>query len=76
KLSDTVTIATWGFLGPQVAAAVLAVQKLFKKQIDAGTRVTYVVKGPWNNPVITKMIKGKVVDTEKETVEGAEAASQ
>ncbi|MEW6332386.1 MAG: YhdP family protein, partial [Pseudomonadota bacterium] len=33
KISDTVTIATWGVLGPQVAAAVLAVQKLFKKQI-------------------------------------------
>lgn len=76
KLSDTVTIATWGFLGPQVAAAVLAVQKLFKKQIAAGTRVTYVVKGPWDNPAITKMIKGKVVDTAKETVEDAEAARQ
>jgi uncharacterized protein (TIGR02099 family) len=76
KLSDTVTIATWGFLGPQVAAAVLAVQKIFKKQIAAGTRVTYVVKGPWDNPAITKMVKGKVVDTAKETVEDAEAARQ
>lgn len=76
KLSDTVTIATWGFLGPQVAAAVLAVQKLFKKQIAAGTRVTYVVKGPWKDPTITKMIKGKVVDTAKETAEGAEAESR
>ncbi|BAV33059.1 hypothetical protein SCL_0739 [Sulfuricaulis limicola] len=59
KISDTVTIATWGVLGPQVAAAVLAVQKLFKKQIAAGTRITYVVKGPWDNPVITKLVKGE-----------------
>ncbi|MGE5241226.1 MAG: YhdP family protein [Bacteroidota bacterium] len=59
KLSDTVTLATWGVLGPQVAAVVLAVQKIFKKQIAAGTRVTYTVKGPWDNPVITKSVKEK-----------------
>jgi len=76
KLSDTVTIATWGVLGPQVAAAVLAVQKIFKKQIAAGTRVTYVVKGPWDNPVITKLVKEKVADDSKETAGGDEAASQ
>lgn len=62
KISDTVTIATWGVLGPQVAAAVLAVQKIFKKQIAKGTRITYVVKGPWDNPVITKLVKGEAVD--------------
>jgi uncharacterized protein YhdP len=62
KISDTVTIATWGVLGPQVAAAVLAVQKIFKKQIAAGTRITYVVKGPWDNPVITKLVKGEAAD--------------
>lgn len=58
KLSDTLTLATWGVWGPQVAAVVLAVQKIFKKQISAGTRITYVVKGPWDNPVITKLVKG------------------
>jgi uncharacterized protein YhdP len=66
KISDTVTIATWGVLGPQVAAAVLAVQKIFKKQIAAGTRITYVVKGPWENPTITKLVKGDVTDAPKE----------
>jgi uncharacterized protein (TIGR02099 family) len=59
KLSDTVTLATWGVLGPQVAAVALAVQKIFKKQIAEGTRITYVVKGPWNDPVITKSVKEK-----------------
>ncbi|MBI5782261.1 MAG: hypothetical protein HZA69_00805, partial [Gammaproteobacteria bacterium] len=66
KISDSVTIATWGVLGPQVAAAVLAVQKIFKKQIAAGTRITYVVKGPWDNPTITKLVKGDVADAPKE----------
>lgn len=66
KISDTVTIATWGVLGPQVAAAVLAVQKIFKKQIAAGTRITYVVKGPWDNPVITKLVKGEAADAPPE----------
>ncbi len=62
KISDSVTIATWGVLGPQVAAAVLAVQKIFKKQIAAGTRITYVVKGSWDNPTITKLVKGDVAN--------------
>ncbi len=76
KVSDAVTIATWGVLGPQVAAAVLAVQKIFKKQIAAGTRITYVVKGPWDNPAITKRVKDKVAGANKETVKDAEAGSQ
>jgi uncharacterized protein (TIGR02099 family) len=59
KVSDAVTIASWGVWGPQVAAVMLAVQTIFKKQIAAGTRITYVVKGPWNNPVINKQVKEK-----------------
>lgn len=74
KLSDTVTIATWGVLGPQVAAAVLAVQKIFKKQIAAGTRITYVVKGPWDNPTITKLVKGDVADIPREPEKADDAA--
>lgn len=58
KLADTITIASWGIFGPQVAAVVLAVQKLFKKQITEGTRMTYVVKGPWAEPRVTKTRTG------------------
>jgi len=57
KLSNSVTLATWGVWGPQVAAVVLAMQKIFKKQIAAGTRITYVVKGPWDHPAITKSVR-------------------
>jgi uncharacterized protein YhdP len=74
KISDTVTIATWGVLGPQVAAAVLAVQKIFKKQIAKGTRITYVVKGPWDNPVITKLVKGEVTATPTEPEKAGDGA--
>lgn len=65
KLSDSLTLASWGVWGPQVAAVVLAVQKIFKKQITKGTRVTYVVKGPWENPVITKQVKSGEPDNQE-----------
>ncbi len=74
KISDTLTIATWGVLGPQVAAAVLAVQKIFKKQIAAGTRITYMVKGPWDNPVITKRVKGDVANAPTAPAKADDAA--
>lgn len=74
KISDTVTIATWSVLGPQVAAAVLAVQKIFKKQIAKGTRITYVVKGPWDNPVITKLVRGDVADAPSEPEKAGDEA--
>lgn len=54
RLTSSLTLTTWGLWGPQVAAWVLAMQQIFKKQISAGTRVTYVVKGPWADPTVTK----------------------
>ena len=55
KISDTLTLTSWGLFGPQVAAAVLAFQKIFQRQIEEGTRVTYIVKGPWDSPQVTKL---------------------
>jgi len=57
KFDSTLTLTSWGLFGPGAAAAVLALQKLFKRQIEAGTRITYVVKGPWDNPKVTKLSK-------------------
>lgn len=54
QLSDTLTLTSWGLLGPQAAVTVLALQRLFKKQIYKGTRVTYTVEGPWENPTVKK----------------------
>ncbi len=53
RLSDTLTLAGASLLASPVAgAAVLLVQHVFRKQISAGTRIEYLVKGPWNKPVI------------------------
>jgi len=57
RIGSTLTLTSWGLFGPQVAAAVLALQSLFKKQISEGTRVTYFIKGPWSNPQVTKLSK-------------------
>jgi uncharacterized protein (TIGR02099 family) len=55
QVSDTLTFGSWYFLGPQVAATVLAVQKLFKKQLAEGTRISYLVRGSWKDPKVTKL---------------------
>lgn len=57
RISDAVTLTSWGLFGPQAAAAALAIQKLFKKQIASGTRVSYVVRGPWEHPTVKRLGK-------------------
>jgi len=57
QLSDSLTIGSWAVFGPQVAATVLALQKIFKKEITERTRVNYVVKGPWDNPAVTRSLQ-------------------
>jgi uncharacterized protein YhdP len=56
KLADSLTIGSLVYGGPQVALWTFLVQKLFKKQIEEGTRVTYFVKGPWRKPEISRKI--------------------
>ena len=72
KFSDTLTLTSWGLFGPQAAAAILALQKIFKKQIAAGTRVTYLVKGPWDKPVVTKLGREKEPAAEPEPAAAGE----
>lgn len=78
-LSDSLTIATWGLFGPQVAAAVFALQKLFKKQIGDSTRIVYTVKGSWDNPRIERIAKRndkqQRVGEERAPVAGEDASS-
>ena len=40
---------------PQVGAAILFVQKLFKPQIDVAAQNQYTITGKWDNPVIKKV---------------------
>ncbi len=74
RLSDSLTLTSLGIWGPQIAVAVLAIQKVFKKQIAEGTRVTYVVKGPWDDPKVIKSVekekpKADAKETETESDE-------
>ncbi len=57
QLSDSLTLGSLAVFGPQVAATVLALQKIFKKEITETTRVSYVVKGPWDNPTVTRTLE-------------------
>lgn len=64
SLSDSLTIGSLVAGGPQVALGAFLIQKLFKKQIEEGTRVTYFVKGPWQKPDITrKLVEVPSADT-------------
>lgn len=56
QLTDSLTLGSLAVFGPAVAAAVLAFQKIFKKQITETTRVSYGVKGPWDNPLVTRTL--------------------
>lgn len=68
RFGSTLAVTSFGLLGPQAAAAILALQRLFKRQIEAGTRVTYIVKGPWANPNVTKLGKSQPPKTEEPPV--------
>ncbi len=48
-------LAVWQLLGPQAAIVLLALEKLLKKQIGKGPRITYLIKGVWDEPVVTKL---------------------
>lgn len=56
-------IGLWAVLGPQVGLVLLSLEKIFKKQFAKGTRITYLVKGPWDDPHIERL--GEVPQTEE-----------
>lgn len=55
SMADTLAIATWGLGAPQLGALILLIKNAFKKPIAKGTRITYTVKGAWDNPVVNRM---------------------
>jgi uncharacterized protein YhdP len=54
NLSNSLALGSLLAGGPQVALWTLLVNKLLKRQIDEGTRVTYFVRGSWKDPVIKR----------------------
>ncbi|MDA8362190.1 MAG: YhdP family protein [Gammaproteobacteria bacterium] len=53
-LQNNVTLLSGLLGGPIAGAAVLVMQKFFAREISEGTRMTYVIDGPWNKPVIKR----------------------
>jgi uncharacterized protein (TIGR02099 family) len=54
KISASLPIAGAVAGGPAVGAAVYLAQKVLGKRVDRVTNILYTVKGPWENPTITR----------------------
>ena len=56
NLSDTVTVAGALAWGPQVAATMFLIQKLFERNIDAASMRLYQLKGGWDAPQLDRVV--------------------
>ncbi|HEY0633995.1 MAG TPA: DUF3971 domain-containing protein [Gammaproteobacteria bacterium] len=59
NVSESVAITSALAWGPQVAAAVLLFQSIFKKDIAKATMIRYAVTGSWDDPQFTKLEQPK-----------------
>lgn len=59
SVSDTLAFASWGLGVPQVGAAILLFNRFFKKDIEQAGRLTYLVQGTWEKPVVRRIEKSK-----------------
>jgi uncharacterized protein (TIGR02099 family) len=55
NVSDTVSVAGALAWGPQAAAVLLVLQKLFQSDIDAATMISYELTGSWDKPKLSKL---------------------
>ncbi|MDH5632029.1 MAG: YhdP family protein [Gammaproteobacteria bacterium] len=55
SFSDTLAFASWGLGVPQVGAAILLFNRLFKKDIASKSKITYMVQGTWDKPQIRQL---------------------
>ncbi|HFD31185.1 MAG TPA: TIGR02099 family protein [Gammaproteobacteria bacterium] len=57
SLSTLAALATNPLVNPLLAAQIFALKKLFEKQIDDILSVQYTIKGTWDDPKITPVVK-------------------
>jgi uncharacterized protein (TIGR02099 family) len=57
RLGQELAVTTGVLGGPGVGAAVAVFQELIRRPFEEGIRVKYTVKGPWAEPVVTKLGK-------------------
>ncbi len=55
NVSDTLSVAGALAWGPQTAAVLLLLNKVFEKNIDANAIIQYKVEGSWSEPTVTKI---------------------
>lgn len=55
NVSDTVSVAGGLAWGPQAAAILLVLQKLFQSDIDAASMTRYQLSGTWSEPKLAKL---------------------
>ncbi|MFO7594286.1 MAG: DUF3971 domain-containing protein [Pseudomonadota bacterium] len=55
NVSGTVSVAGALAWGPQVAAALILLQEIFKSDISAATMIRYKISGSWENPEINRL---------------------
>jgi uncharacterized protein YhdP len=65
NVSDTVSVAGALAWGPQTAAVLMVLQKLFQSNIDAASMTRYQLSGSWDEPKLTRLDdeKGGAVDS-------------
>lgn len=59
NVSDTVSIAGGLAWGPQAAAVLLVLQKVFQSDIDAAAMTRYHLQGSWDEPKLTTLTDGQ-----------------
>lgn len=61
-VSGTTTVISALAFGPQVAAAVLILQNIFKRGVDKATLTQYRVTGSWDSPLVEKVNDEVVIE--------------
>lgn len=64
SVGDTLAIASWGLGAPQVGAAILLFNRIFKGNLEKSTQLTYLVRGSWDDPKVERIGVGPLQQKE------------
>ena len=65
SVGDTLAIASWGLGAPQVGAAILLFNRIFKGNLEKTTQLTYLVRGSWDDPKVERIGVGPLQQKEQ-----------
>lgn len=77
-VAGNLTFLTAVAAGLPAAAGVFLVSKLFEKQVDQATSISYTIEGDWDDPVIKfdRMFEGGAGLTDRETLESSDLSEE